>query len=432
MLNGIILALNEVMQEGQDKVGGFINGLSSVNFIFAFAMNLFNFTILYLLKNSGISVIYGGLGISIGQAVLLFAVIPLGRYIDRGRSYILMAIGSILYSVMIIFIAFASYSSVSIIIASLTALVALVVVFQNVFKSSLSSFIAKAVKAEIMSRSYSRIIWMETAGGTISFFLVYFAQPYFSLRILYIATGLILLFTSVLAFTLHARDNRKALKFEESKVRRPSFTESIRTIRRRGRFTYLLLLSKVFMSIGILGFSYFYIIIGTRIGVSVSFALLSLGAASAIGIAWGIWSEHFVSRHQGWGKIYIVLMAALDVASYSLILVSLYNHSMILFLAAPLIGSPGPFLIPGALSYEVKVVGKENRGLFSGIQRTLTGIPAIVLGAPLTFLFTIEPVYMWSVIIISSIATLGFSLFIPSGGHLLEEAESGDASVSKA
>lgn len=424
--------MSEVGHNNQNKVGGFVTGLSSVNFIFAFAMNIFNFTILYLLKNSGISVIYGGLGISIGQAVLLFAVIPLGRSIDKGRSYILMAIGSIAYSSVIILISLVSYSSVNVVIATVTALVALVVIFQNVFKSSLSSFIAKAVKGEAMSQSYSRIIWMETAGGTISFFLVYFAQPYFPLRILYSLTGLILLATSLLAFTLYAKDNRKALKFEESKVKRPSFMESVRTIRKRGRFTYLLLLSKVFMSIGVLGFSYFYIIIGARIGINVSYALLSLGAASAIGIGWGVWSERFVARHQSWGKIYIVLMAALDVVSYTLIFVSLYNHSMIMFLAAPLIGSPGPFLIPGALSYEVKVVGKENRGLFSGIQRTLTGIPAIILGAPLTFLFTIEPVYMWSVIIVSSIATLGFSLLIPSSQHLVEETESGEISASKA
>lgn len=424
--------MTEVEQNVPDKIGGFITGLSVVNFVFAFAMNVFNFTILYLLKNAEIPVLYGGLGISIGQAVLLFVVIPLGRSIDKGRSYLLMAIGSVAYAAVIMLITLASYSSTVLIMASTVGLVALVIIFQNVFKSSLSSFIAKAVRAKILTQSYSRIIWMETAGGTLSFFLVYFAKPFISLRILYFLVGLILLVSSVIAFTFQARENRNALKLQESKVRRPSFMESFNSIRTRGRYTYLLLLTKVFMSVGVLGFSYFYIIIGGRINVSASYALLSLGAASAIGILWGIWSERFVSKHPGWGKIYIVLISLLDVVSYLLILISLYNGSMILFLAAPLIGSPGPFLIPGALSYEVKVVGKENRGFFSGIQRTLTGIPAIVLGAPLTFLFTVNPVYMWGIILASSLATLGFSLLIPSARHIPEEAESGEISPSQA
>ncbi len=419
-------------QSNPDKVGGFITGLSSVNFVFAFAMNLFNFTILYLLKNSGIPVLYGGLGISVGQAILLFAVIPLGRSIDKGKSYVLMGIGSMAYSAFLILISLISHSNATFALLSATGLVAMAIIFQNVFKSSLSSFVAKAVKEKIMGQSYSRIIWMETAGGTLSFFLVYFARSYFPLGLVYLLIGLILLAVSVSSFTFLARENRNALKLEEKRVARPTFSESLTSLRKRGRFTVFLLLTKVMMSIGVLGFSYFYLIIGGRIGVGISYSLVSLGVASAIGIAWGIWSERFVSRHPAWGKIYIVIMALLDVAAYIMILLSIENGSMLLFLAAPIIGSPGPFLIPGALSYEVRVVGKENRGFFSGIQRTLTGIPAIVLGAPLTYLFTVNPIYMWSLIVASSLATLGFSLMIPSGDSLKSEEESVETSASQA
>lgn len=423
--------MTDLEGNGSNRVDSFITGLSSVNFVFAFAMNLFNFTILYLLSESGIPVIYGGLGISAGQAILLFAVLPMGRLIDRGRSYILMATGAVLYATVLILIFFTSYAGIAVLGAVLAALVAAVLVFQNMFKSSLSSFVAKAVKANIMGRSYSRIIWMETAGGTLSFFLVYFASSYVSIRLVYLLIGVILLAVSVSSFTFLTRENRKALKLDESRVVRPSFAESIRALMKRGRFTTSLLSVKVLMSVGVLGFSYFYLIIGKGLGVSAYLSLLILGAANAIGIAWGVISERFVSNHPNWGKSYIIIMALLDVVSYILILASLHNGNVYLFLAAPIIGSPGPFLIPGALAYEVKVVGKENRGLFSGIQRTLTGIPAIALGAPLTYLFTVNPFYMWSIIVASSLATLAFSLAIPSRKYLEEEYGVPESSASQ-
>lgn len=413
------------------KIDTFVTSLSSINFVFAFAMNIFNFTILYLLIGAGISIIYGGIGISIGQAVLLFVVIPLGRLIDKGKSYALMSAGSILYSFILILLYFASSGNTAAMVALVTGLVAAVLIFQNMFKSSLSSFIAKSVKARIMGKSYSRIIWMETAGGTASFFLVYFARPYLSLRLLYLAVGLILLVVSILSYTVFAKKSRKSLKLEENRVKRPSFIESLKTLKRRGRFTVSLLSSKVLMSVGILGFSYFYLIIGQKTGVGISLSLLSLGLASAIGIIWGIWSERFVSSHPDWGKAYIVIMAVLDIVSYLMILIALEEGSRLLFLAAPIVGSPGPFLIPGALAYEVKVVGKENRGIFSGIQRTFTGIPGIVLGAPLAYVFTVNPIYMWSIIVASSIGTLAFSLLIPSRKYFEENYGLKDPAASQ-
>ncbi len=405
-------------------VDSFVSWISSVNFVFAFAMNVFNFTILYLLVEAGVSIVYGGLGISIGQGILIFVVIPFGRMIDRGRAYIMMVLGCVLYASALVAIYFSTLDSSYWIVFLVTSIVALILIFQNLFKSSLSSFIAKAVKEKIMGRSYSRIIWMETAGGTASFFVVlvvYYSGLPVPLSLVYFVTGVILFVVSAASFTILARENRAALKLAVSKVKRPTLAESLRSLADRGRFVAPLLSTKVLMSIGVLGFSYFYIIIGTDISVPVTLSLLSLGAASAIGILWGIYSEKFTEKHVHWGKSYIVIMAALDIVSYLFILAALYTGSTVLYLAAPIIGSPGPFLVPGALAYEVRGIGKENRGTFAGIQRTFTGIAAVGLGAPLTYLFTISPAGMWTVIVASSVATLIAAVVIPSRYYMKEK-----------
>lgn len=417
----MVMVLTDLEDRSPDRVDGFITGLSSLNFVFAFAMNLFNYTILVLLEDSGFSVVYGGLGISLGQAILLLLVIPMGRAVDRGRSYSLMAAGSILYGAVLVSIYFSISLKTAVSVALVIAFVSLVILFQNMFKSSLSSFVAKAVRAKIMGKSYSRIIWMETAGGTLSFFIVEFAHPYFSLAFMYIIVGLVMLVVSAASFTILAKENRNALKLTAGNVPRPTFRESISALMARGRFTVTLLSTKVLMSIGVLGFSYFYIVIGKGIGVQTTVSLLFLGIASALGIFWGILAERFVVKHPGWGKSYIVLMAVLDVVSYTMILIAMDKSNSALYLAAPLIGSPGPFLIPGAMAYEVKVIGRENRGIFAGIQRTFTGIPAIVLGAPLAYVFTVNPVYMWIIILASSAGTLFASLLIPSRKYLEEK-----------
>lgn len=403
---------------GSEQVEGFLTGLSSVNFVFAFAMNMFNFTVLVLLRNAGMPILYGGIGISIGQFVLIFAVIPLGRLIDRGKAYMLMSVGSVAYALALIALYITTSGTSYYLLVSVTAAIAGVLIFQNMFKSSLSSFIAKAVKAKLMGKSYSRIFWMESAGGTASFFLILFGYSDSTLRAVYLLTGIILLVTSLASFLVIATESRESLRLRANRLRRPSFRESVSTLRQRGRFTMALLASKVFVSIGFLGFSYFYLLIARIAGTSLYLALISLGASSALGILWGMYAERFIGRHPQWGKIYIVLIAVLDLVSYLLIFVAMQDQNSILYLAAPIIGSPGPFLIPGALSYEVRVVGRENRGVFSGIQRTLTGIPAILLGAPLTYVFTIDPTGMWAIILAASAGTVATSLLIPSGREL--------------
>lgn len=422
----MVLTLTEGEHVDSRRVDSFITSLSSINFVFAFAMNLFNFTVLVLLKTSGLSIVYGGIGISAGQAFLLLAVIPFGRAIDKGKSYLLLAVGSTFYGLVLVGLFFGTLGTGYAAAIAVTSLIALTLVFQNLFKSSLSSFVAKSVRTKIMGRSYSRLIWMETAGGTLSFFLVYFSGVFISMREIYLFTGVVLFVVSVTSFLFTSRSSREALKLRLEKTTRPSFSGSLRALRRRGTFVVALLSSKVFMSVGILGFSYFYLVIGEGIGAGIYLPLLALGSASAVGVLWGIYSERFVIRRPEWGKAYIVIMALLDVVSYLLILASIENHSLALFLAAPIIGSPGPFLIPGAMAYEVKVVGKENRGMFSGIQRTLTGIPAIALGAPLTYLFTVSPFLMWSIISGSAVATLVSSLLIPSRKRLESDGEMKD------
>ena len=84
-----------------------------------------------------------------------------------------------------------------------------------------------------------------------------------------------------------------------------------------------------------------------------------------------------------------------------------------LFLASAFAQAPGTLFIAGILAYEVKVIGRENRGMFSGIQRQVVGLLAAGGAFPLTYLYTLNPLYLWVMMLITSITALGFAIALP-------------------
>ncbi len=397
-----------------EKISPFVSSLSILSFLFALTMNVFGYTIFYLLETNHIPIIYGGIGTTAGQIVLLFIVIPQGRLIDRGKSYTLMIIGALIYSVSIIlfFVDTKFMLPMAAILAS--SLITIVLVTQNTFKASLSSFIGKAVKSNVIGKHYSRIVMMETAGGTVAMFAVA-ATVYFSdISMIYLIPGIILLAATVLSLFFLFPEERKHIKDEENKTHRPGFMESVRTFRKRKRFIAPLLFAKIFMSIGVYGVSYFFIISAQKIGIAPIYAILLLGVGFAASVPFGIYSERFVDRKPKIGKSYVVAIGLLDVFMYLFLVIAFSQHIPYLFYLSMAFSIPGPLLVAGAMSYELKIIGKENRGMFVAIQRTLVGITFIILGIPFAFLFSIDFTLIWIFVLAGSIGSLISAIFLPS------------------
>lgn len=411
----------EIDRNADAGINPFVTSLSVVNFMFAFTMNLFSFTIFSLLQSVGIPIIYGGLGISVGQALIFLVVIPQGRLIDRGKSYFLMIAGSILYAVALILIFFDVLAKQLIFYYLVAALVSLIIIAQNMYKASLSSFVGKAVKSTLIGKNYSRIIMMETAGGTASFFIILFGINFVRIQDIYLYSGISLFLFVIATFTFLFREHRQDLVTEESKVRRPTLIESMKALAYKRRFLTPIFLTKIFMSIGTLAYSYFFIVLGEKIGIPERFSLIFLGVSYAIAVPFGLYSERFVDKHRGMGKGYIVLMAFTDLVIYVLMLIALIYGNKTVFLLSALIGAPGPLVVSGALSYELKVVGKESRGMFGALQRTLVAIPAIVVAVPLTILFKYNFTFMWLIIVVTAFIALISSILIPSKEYLVEK-----------
>ncbi len=406
--------LTELESIERNRINPFVSSLSVVNFFFSFSMNLFNYTIFYLLILSGIPIIYGGIGTTIGQVAILVITLPQGRFIDRGFSYFLMIAGGIIYSTALILIFFDTLLHAIIFFYVIALLVAVILISQNTFKSALSSFVGKSIKSSVLGSHYSRIIVMETAGGTAALFIVAFILNSIGISHLYLISGAVLVATVISSFTFLFRKERENLVTEESLVKRPTFLESVKALKDRKRFLVPVISTKVFMSVGIYAFSYYYIILALKIGVSSFLSILFLALSYAVGILWGYFSGKFIDRHQEWGKLYIILMSLFDFVMYLLMFYALYAGIPDLYLGSALIGSIGPFVVPGALSYELKVVGKENRGMYGSIQRIMVAICFISIGIPLAYLVSYNYLYMWSVVVIASLMSLISAILIPS------------------
>jgi hypothetical protein len=103
-----------------------------------------------------------------------------------------------------------------------------------------------------------------------------------------------------------------------------------------------------------------------------------------------------------------------DVVTYGLVLISLRFDSRNLFLISALTSSPGTILISGAMVFEVKIIGRENRGMFGAVQRLIVGIIAVFMSSLLTLIFSVNYFWMWATILITSSASLLMALTIPT------------------
>ncbi|WP_393970789.1 MFS transporter [Oxyplasma meridianum] len=406
--------MTELESSQINRINPFVSSLSVVNFFFSFSMNLFNYTIFYLLYQLKIPIIYGGIGTTIGQIAILIITLPQGRFIDKGFSYFLMMVGGIIYSTALILIFFDSLIRAIIFFYIMAVLVAVILISQNTFKSALSSFVGKSIKSSVIGSHYSRIIVMETAGGTVALFTIAFILDSIGISHLYLISGAVLVAAVVSSFTFLFRRERENLVTEESLVKRPTFIGSIRALKNRKKFIVPVISTKVFMSVGIYAFSYYYIILGLKLGISSFLSLIFLALSYTVGIIWGYISGKFIDRHKGWGKLYVILMALFDLVMYALMFYALYARIPDLYLGSALIGSIGPFVVPGALSYELKVVGKENRGMYGSIQRITVAIAFILIGVPLAYLVSFNYIYMWSVVVAAAIISFISAILIPS------------------
>lgn len=385
-----------------------------MNFFFAFTMNIFGYTVFYLLQSENIPIIYGGLGTTLGQIVLLSILLPQGRAIDRGASYKLMVVGSGIYSIGMILLSLRFFPALTQIYIVSSLIIATVLVTQNTYKSSLTSFIGKASKQSVLGTHYSRIIMMETVGGTVSMFAVAAVKEYSHLYIVYLASGIVLLAVTLLTFFVVYPRGRKIMQADENRTLRPTFRESISALRNKKAFVVPVLLVKIFMSVGVYGVSYFFILSGERIGVQPIYSILLLGIGFAISVPSGIYSGKYVDRHPSVGKGYIILLAMFDVFFYVAILAALYFHNVYIFYGSIAFNAFGPLFVSGALSYEVKVIGKENRGMFAAIQRTLVGLVFILLGIPFAYLYSFDYRIIWIVVLVSSIVSTVSAFMIPN------------------
>ena len=393
----------------------FVSTLSVLSFFFALAMNIFGYTVFYLLQSQGIPVVYGGLGTTIGQIVLLLILLPQGRAIDKGASYALMTIGAIIYSTGLIILSFLQYTAYfqAYVISSLV--IGVILVTQNTFKASLTTFIGKAAKLSLLGKNYSRIILMETIGGTAAMFVVAAIGQFSNLSLVYLIAGIVLLLVTMLTFFVLYPKSRNVVRAEENKTRRPTFRESLSLLRSRKEFLVPILLSKIFMSVGTYGISYYFILTGERIGVRPEYSILLLGIGFAISVPSGLYSEKYVDRHPNIGKGYVILLAFFDIPFYGFILAAIYTHDVYLFYTSMVFNAFGPLFVSGGLSYDMKVVGKENRGMFGALQRTLVGITFIVLGLPFAYLYNYDFTLLWILILATAmLSTLTAALIPPA------------------
>lgn len=401
---------------GHDDGSGinpFVANLSVLNVIFSFSLTIFSFTIILYLKQYNENVLYAGYGLSVGEAVMLFTLLPQGRLIDRGYSFQLMVVGSVVFGTALIVLFYVISSSLFPFLL-IPVLIVILIVFQSMFRTSLNSFLAKAVAANVLGRNYARVLTMETVGTAAAFGVFAFAAYYSYLNAVYVLPGLVLLILSVLVFTVLSSVHRAHIKKEESKTRRPGIRESFHGLASKKDFLAPLISSKVFMTVGVLGFTYFYIPTGLALGIPPVYTSIALLTTYVLAAVWGKIGEKVLDRHQNLGKTFVTTAMAIDILSFGLIFFSLETHNEYLFIAAALTSSPGTLLISGAMSYEANVIGRENRGMFGAVQRVIVGAASIGLTLLLTYLFVNDFTLMWEVVFTSSVISFAVAMVIPS------------------
>lgn len=403
--------------ERKDGVDPFTRNLSVLNLIFSFSLSLFSFTIFLYLESEDIPIILGGIGLSIGQLVSILIIIPQGRTIDKGYSFDLMVIGSVLYGIFLLLL-YIAVSEHYIFLLVIPLIVGGFSVLESTFRSSLNSFVAKAVRQKVIGSNYARILTMETIGSAASFGIMAFGAYESIIGLIFLGSGLILVAFSILVFTLLSYESRKMSLEEESKTKRPSLRESFSHLRSLKKFLSRLISSKVLMSVGTIGFTFFYVPTGLILGIPPSITFLFLLATYVVAALLGRYGEKIIDSYTKSGKVFIVLAMLTDVVTYGLVLISLRFDSRYLFLISALTSSPGTILISGAMVFEVKIIGRENRGMFGAVQRLIVGIIAVFMSSLLTLIFSVNYFWMWATILITSSASLLMALTIPTNNTM--------------
>ncbi len=397
------------------RINPFVSNLSFLNALISFSIAIFSYTIIYTLSYYHKSILLAGFGISAGEALTLAFLIPIGSLIDRGHSFRLMMLGAILYGAFLASLYFTISLSQLAFLAFLVvpALIASLILFQNVFKSSLNSFIAKAISNNLLGQNYARILTMETIGTAVAFGVFAAAAYYSFISWIYLWPGVFTVGFSLLVFMFLAGSQRKKVLEQEAKVRRPTIRESFRHLGKIKNFVIPLITSKLFMLVGIIATTFFYIPTAVYLSISPTIGAIALLIAYILGALWGKAGEMILRRWSNLGRLFVTLATAIDVVTFAVIVFSIEHHLAGLFIAAILISSPGPLLISGALSYEVEVIGKENRGMFGAVQRLIVASVYIFLGASLTFVFTKSFALLWIVALVASAGSFYATLVLP-------------------
>lgn len=407
-------------------INPFVTGLSIVNMLFSLLMTLFGYTLFYLLQIYGISLYWGALGLTMGQVILIALLLPQGRAIDRGHSYSLMIAGSLIYGTSIgLFFFLKTFQHYGIIFL-IPIVVMVASASQNTFRSSMNSFVGKAVKAAAMGQNYARILTMEMVGGSIAMFLTALFLTMSSLRIVYAIFSLLLIVTSILVFKILHSESRSLMIESVSTRKRPGFFQSLRTLSEKKNFVIPVYLGKIMMAIGYYGFSYYFILTGGRIGVSPYISLILLGSVFAASVPFGKLAEVLLKKFPGGGKSYVIMISVIDIVSYGFLFTAVYSGNPLFYYLSVAVMIPGPLPTAGALGYEVRMIGPENRGIYGSVQRTLVALAFIVISVPLAAVYYISIEYLWLLIFAASIGGLIFGILLPSEGTV-EKIQNHDA-----
>ncbi len=394
-------------------INPFVTGLSIVNLFYSLLMTLFGYTLYLLLEREGVSLYWGALGVSLGQLALLAILIPQGRAIDRGHSYSIMVVGSIVYSVSIGVLSLSGALFRDGLIFAIPVAILIAIASQNAFRSSMNSFIGKAVRSSLMGSNYARILTMEMVGGALAMVVAYFIGETSSIRYAYIIFPALLIISVSLVFTVLYRDSRTGMALQVSSIASQSLRQGLRNLSSRRRFLIPIYAGKIFMAIGFYGFSYYFILTGVSLGLGPEVPILLLAAVFAASIPFGKLAESVLQKFPNNGKAYVIMISIIDVFSYLLIFISTISGNIILYFASVAVMIPGPLPTSGALGYEVRMVGKENRGIYASFQRILVAIAFIVVSFPMVELYYMDIYLLWLFILATSLLGLLSGIMLP-------------------
>lgn len=395
----------------QGRIDPFVTDLSLVNMVLSFSVSVFSYTIVLILQDHAIPVFLAGLGLSVGQGLSIATSMYFGRMNDRGHSYGLMIFGSVLYASILIILFIVMRFNILILIV-VPVITVFIVIFEGMFRSSMNSFISKAVVQEKLASSFSRVNALEMIGSAASFAVLIYGAISSILLLIYLGSGLLLTAVAVTVFGLIHGDARSSMKALVSQVKRPGFMESFRRLRSRMDTIAPMTLTKGLTYVGMLSFMYFYVPTGVYIGINPAYSFAILMVTFILASAFSRYGEKILSNGVDFGRRNFTYAALNDLITYSLLLLSVVMKNDVLFIVSVLTSAPNPIFTSGAISYEVSVVGRENRGLYGSVQRMVIGLSGAFAIFPISFIFSVNITYLWLVIVGVSAAAVAVSVLI--------------------